>query len=105
MTDWLPYEEWKNTPCAVPFHTHYGPTKDCRDFMERFEALGADAIQCPNCWRPATRTDLCPVCGRDPRPRAVPRVRLAGRKAGEYQDDGLGCVERTSAVERILMER
>ena len=104
MSDWLPYDEWSKTPCPVPFHTHCGPTDSCRDFMERFEALGPDAIQCPRCWRPATRTDLCPVCGRDPKPRVVPGVRFVKRRVGEYEADGVGCVERVHPSERAFYE-
>ena len=73
-------------PLPRPFHDHYGPTKDCRDFMEGSRRAGPDAIQCPRCWRPATRTDCA---------RCVGVIRRGGSRCPLRQAEGRQVTRRT----------
>lgn len=97
---WLPRAEWLRTPCPVPLHDHNGPTDQCRKVMRAIEALGPDGGQCFRCGTPCVKLTTCEMCGHDPRPPVIPKVMLAGRDPGKYEDDGVGCVERVSMVER-----
>ncbi len=92
------------TPCDICFkHDAESPRVRCDLARAEIAELGPDAHPCRICREATAGSALCDTCEETYAVASSPRV--ARFPHHDRVADGVGCVERTHAVERIWMER